>query len=243
MISIIIPSRTDEYCERLLQSLRENGGFGQRLLEEYIVVDSGLSADFRQRWKNSVRFVPTQTPFNFSRAINDGVQVAIPQYPLLLINDDCAMLTYQFVEKLTALLRDDAVKNYGIISLKIAEGGVGNDEQRTIPDGTLIRETKRTVCFVAPLIRRATWDAVGPMDEFFVGSFGDDDYNFRARAAGWKCGVTGLVSVRHGFPERSLGNSFLRYMKPSEHQAHSRAARDYFLRKHGSLPDPAHYKL
>lgn len=237
-ISVIIPSRTDEYCERLLQSVQKCGD-----AEQIIVVDSGLSSDFRWKWAPYVTFIDAVLPFNFSQAINTGVEFTLPRNDLLLINDDCEMLTPSFIEWLEHLLEHESTKDYGIISLKIKEGGVGNPEQQTVLAGTPIQEATKNICFVAPLIRRAAWKQCGPMDEAYVGSFGDDDYCWTAKKHGWKCGVTGLVSVRHGFPERSLGNSFLRYMPSAEHQQHSRNARDYFLKKWGKLPDPAHYKI
>lgn len=208
MLSVIVPSRTDEYLDRLLNSLLRHGN-GK---EHIIVVDSGLSFDKITEWEiRGVKFVNARLPFVFGQALNDGVVQARPGDDLLLMNDDTEVQTPGVSDILLSLLADPSLSDIGLFGLKV-QGGCGNDFQRNISTGERCLRTNRTVCFVAVAVRRTVWNAVGGMCEDFTGYGYDDDFFCRETVkAGYTLGLTGLVTVTHGFPPYQHSASYLRY--------------------------------
>jgi GT2 family glycosyltransferase len=127
---------------------------------------------------------------------------------LLFLNDDVEVMTPNFLDLLEGLLEAPRSQSYGLVSLRVV-GGVGNEEQAQPLGPEEIRETRRAACFVAVLIRRGCWDQVGPMDERFIGYGEDDcDYTHRAHLAGWKVGITGAASVKHGMDGNPHSSSY-----------------------------------
>jgi hypothetical protein len=219
MIEVIVPSRTDEYLEQLLTSIVAHS-FVSKLLRVH-VGDNGLSAAFREKWR-LVDFVAVPQPFCFAKALNTCARRASSATDLLFLNDDTRILTPGFFDCLETMLAAPWSQRYGLLSLRI-EGGVGNPEQQTVLTMSEILEAKKTICFVAALVRRETWRAVGELDERFIAyGFDDDDYCRRVKLAGWKCGVTGAAVVAHGaggFPHSSTyrrDRPFEEFAKDSE---------------------------
>lgn len=193
MISVLIPSRTDAYLEHLLTSMETSQAASA---SQVIVGDNGLSPELKARWA-AVQFVDVPKPFVFARAINMAAQASWPGDHLLVLNDDTTIASPHWLLMLEQMLQN-IPPEYGMISLHI-DGGVGNpDQTQEAPiDGVI--ETDKTVCFVAVLIPNAVWRTVGPLDERFIGyGMDDNDYCARVKQAGFKLGVTGAVSVKHG---------------------------------------------
>jgi SAM-dependent methyltransferase len=214
MISVLIPSRTEEYLQQLFQSMELSEAASTR---RAIVGDNGISSAFRDKW-SGVAFVDVQTPFVFAKAINICAEAAPPENDLLVLNDDTTVQTPHWITMMEQFLASDAAKDYGLISLMIA-GGVGNEDQLVAaaigPQD--VRESKRTICFVAGLIPRAVWTKVGGLDERFTGyGFDDDDYCKRLRDAGFKCGVTGAATVTHGAAGYVHSSSYARLLGQAE---------------------------
>jgi len=211
----VIPSKTDEYLEALLQSMerRQPGS-----ADSCVVADDGLSSDLRRRWP-TVSWVPLDPPFIFAKAVNRGIEVALRRHgdgapvDILVLNDDTEMLTADWHRAARALLARPEAAGFGLVSLMI-EGGVGNGDQRYRPlEGTDVVETAQALCFVCTVIRFEALQAVGRLDEDFWGyGYDDDDYSRRVRAAGWKMGVTNAGVVRHGMAGFSHSSSYLRYL-------------------------------
>lgn len=245
MIFAIIPSRTDEYLELLLHSLKlsEPG-----TMDHCVVADNGLSPEFVQRWSLTSRlsdlapvwrchFEPTPQPFCFAVAINRAVEIIPKGADILILNDDAAMVSSIWRTRAERLLRDPSLERYGLISLAI-DGGVGNPEQKQVfwqtPD---VVESEKTLCFVAVIIRRQAWNAVGPMDERFT-AYGhdDDDYCYRLRAEGWKCGVTQRIVVTHGANGRPHSSSYMRYHGQDEMDRLFHENKQKYIEKWGGPP-------
>lgn len=232
MLSIVIPSRTDEYINRLLESI----GRSEPVLDHVVVVDSGLSEVCRARWTScGVLFVPARLPFIFSQALNDGVHKAeavVGCGDVLFLNDDTEIVTPGFCTEIQRVLATPDLERFGVVSLRI-QGGCGNEEQQDVLPDTLVTETRRTVCFVAVVVRRETWTQVGPLDpRFTFYGHDDDDYCRRARGAGWKVGITGLVTANHGFPPYPHSASYARYHADTLSEDYVRN-RQIFLEKYG----------
>lgn len=146
-----------------------------------------------------------ENPFVFARNINIGVRAAGTD-DVILLNDDALLKTpWGF----TAMQRiAEAKPHVGIVASTC--NNVGNLAQR--PRGRfesfgadMLRAELRTLCFVCVLIPRRTIDAVGLLDERFIGyGLDDDDYCLRVRNAGLKLGIFDGCYVDHG----SLPSSF-----------------------------------
>ena len=210
MLSVIIPSKTDSYLDRCLNSLIRHGD-GTELI---VVVDSGLSPAMTVEWEaKGVRFVTTRLPFVFAQAINDGVALASrlrPHDNLLLLNDDCEIQTPHFSDEIEKIFYNLDYMALGVLGLRI-QGGCGNDDQRNILESVEVQYTNRTVCFIAVAIPRTAWQKVGPMDERFTGYGYDDDSLCReATLKGFRLALTGKVTVQHGFPPYPHSSTFMR---------------------------------
>lgn len=217
MIGVVVPSRTDEYLEGLLRSLDSLEGVMDAGWQ-CVVADNGLSAEFRQRWQRHLdprcQFTQTPQPFCFAAAINGAVALLPNSADILILNDDATVVTNLWCRRSVQLLQGPEYARYGLISLAI-DGGVGNPEQKHVlwsQDAPAVTETAKTLCFVAVLVRRAAWNAVGPLDERFASyGFDDDDYCRRMRLAGWLCGVTQRIVVAHGHNSAGHSSSYMRY--------------------------------
>lgn len=242
MITIVIPSRTDEYLGRLLASIDRSqpGWLEGRAAQGWpgvIVVDNGIGPAFRTEWGSLVRFEPLELPFGFSKAMNRGASKAHPESDLLLMNDDTEVLVPVFIDAFEKWGGTAEAMHYAIVS-PVLTGGVGNPEQTIAPPEGQVREIETTVCFVCVLIPRRVWDTVGPMDESYT-TYGhdDDDYGHRVRVAGFKCGVLGGITVHHGFGELSMNGTYARVFDQATLTEHSRAAQRTFIEKWGGTPD------
>lgn len=197
MISIIIPTRTDAYLDRLLASIEhsEPGSVSEGKCR-IIVGDNGLSDRCRDAYQH-VEFVHVPDPFVFAQSIN-LCAARTTEEDFLILNDDTQVMSPCFISRLEALLADPISAPFGLLSPCIV-GGVGNEDQAAEVGPDQIKGTEITLCFVAVLIRRSAWEQTGPLDERFPGMFEDADYCRRARHLGWKLGVTGAAVFAHGF--------------------------------------------
>lgn len=132
--------------------------------------------------------------FCFARNVNRGIAESGDD-DVIVLNDDALLQTYGGFSQLVN--QSVVFQEYGVISSSIS-GFVGNRNQIHSGIGGL-RDEPRMVCFIAVLIPRRVIDAVGLLDEEFVGYGADDDsYCLRARRAGFKIGVYDGCVVEHG---------------------------------------------
>lgn len=226
----VIPSRTDAYLQACLNSL-ENSEPGSTHV--VIVGDNGISAELKARWPQ-VQFVPIPPPFVFAKAINRMVAHGNPTADILVLNDDTEMLTPKWLTTIQHVLTLATHQPYGMLSLQI-EGGVGNEEQqaRGLSPGDVVDCTK-PVMFVAVVVPRAVWDAVGPLDERFVGyGFDDNDYSKRIADANFKGGVCGAATVKHGQDGMPHSSSYMKYLGQAEWGRQYELNGRIFQSKHG----------
>jgi GT2 family glycosyltransferase len=210
MIRPIILSRTDSFLVPLLESMEHNqpGSISQA-----VVADNGLSAEMRQQWYQP-HYVPVPQPFCFSKAVNLAVATTRDTDHLLILNDDTEAATTHYLYRLRQLI--EFRPDYGLISCSI-EGGAYNKQnikdngEWASKDG-IIDEPEITLAFIAIVITRPCWNAVGPMDEQFTGyGYEDNDYCLRSRKAGFKTGITRSAIFRHGREGKLHSSSFLKY--------------------------------
>jgi hypothetical protein len=201
MISIIIPSRTDQYLNDLLASIFSTQP-NWRTYASILIADDGLSPDFKRSWEPlGIVFLPTEKPFCFARNVNQSIQASSDGSDILLLNDDVVIQTNGFLEKTMLLSR-----GFGAVSYSITHpSGVGNSLQVHCPNrcSSPISEPTEiptgTLCFVAVLLRREALNSVGLLDERYRDyGYEDDDWCIRARAKGVRLGVTHHIVASHG---------------------------------------------
>lgn len=138
-------------------------------------------------------------PFIFARNANIGLRHAFEYQQAdfaVLMNDDALLISRNGLSHLTAAHARHP--NYGILSA--ATNLIGNENQirRSDAPAGIIRREPRMLCFVCVSISRACWQAVGELDERFIGyGFDDDDYSRRALKAGFRLGVLDACYVDH----------------------------------------------
>lgn len=239
-LAVLIPSRSDKHLEPLLTSMERSQAGSTTCVW---VGDNGVSLDFKRKWP-MVHWVPVPRPFVFAQAINilanasvpnerdDGTNAEIPD--LMVLNDDTEVATVNWITMCQALLASERAQSYGMISVQIA-GGVGNPEQKVRGLGPMdIVDAEKTICFVACLIPRRVFETIGGLDEAFLGyGFDDDDYCERVRNAGLKCGVTGAVTVKHGFGNNVHSSSYVPLLGHAEWMRAGEYNGRVFAKKYG----------
>lgn len=193
--SVVIPSRNVRNLVPCAEAVRKHEPAAR-----IIIVDDGLGMD----WLPQPKLMPAigitgVKPFVFARNVNMGIRAAGTD-DVVILNDDALLETPGGF----SLLAREAAEHpeYGLIASTC--NNVGNPNQWPMKIG--FREEKRMVCFVAVLIPRRTIDAVGMLDERYVGyGCDDDDYSFTVRKiARLKLGIHDGCYVDHG----SLTSSF-----------------------------------
>ncbi len=184
--SVIIPSCDDDkIIDCVLDVTAANPGLNA---DQIVVVSDGLTVR-AHGLLDGVRWVEGKKPFVFAEAINAGVREAIPGSDIVILGDD---VRFETTDGLDAL----ASKSQGC-ALVVPEviGVCGQPAQRKNGIGN----TAPWLAFICAYIPRKAWNAVGPLDERFVG-YGYDDVDWCRRAAGSNSGefrIDHSVTVRH----------------------------------------------
>jgi len=187
MFSVIIPSKTDRNLSACVAAVRGAGETCRIIVAD----DFDGPTRFLPRDHEPVDWQKGVKPFIFSRNVNIGIRAAGSD-DVILLNDDALLKTRG---GFTAMQRiADAHPEFGVIACTCHN--VGN--RRQWPQKVGLREEPRMVCFVCVLIPRRTIEAVGLLDERFVGyGCDDDDYCLRVSRAGLKIGIFDGCYVDH----------------------------------------------
>ena len=163
--------------------------------QRIIIVDDGakagwLPADPPVAWALGVK------PFIYARNVNIGIDAAKDAKGLVIMGDDCKVVTPHAFDMLEFIAMKPGV---GIVSAAI-DGPVGNHQQRFRNDPVTI-ETPNPIAYVCVYLPRHVWEKIGRLDERFAG-YGceDHDYNNRIKAARLKFMVDHRVVVAHNGP-------------------------------------------
>lgn len=196
-LSVIIPSKTASNlipCVKAVHAAEPDA--------RVIVVDDGVDKSDLADPVGWLTFIEGVKPFVYARNCNLGIQEAGAD-DVVLLNDDALVVTPGGLSLMQQAAR--VTPEVGVVGSTC--NNVGNRAQW--PQGIGFREEARMVCFVCVLIPRRTIDAVGLLDEEFVGyGFDDDSYCLRVRRAGLKiaihdgcyCDHGSLVSTYRGDP-------------------------------------------
>ena len=205
-VSIVVPTKFEDIFTQLAESVARLETFQCRKIA---VVDGDWMAP--APWI-TVRGVD---PFIFARNANLGIRAA-GEDDVLLCNDDVTWRHQRTVEYLQKVASATGV---GIVSPQFDGGAANPLQMRNRQRINVATVSQGHLAFVCVYIPRRTIDAVGPMDERFVGYGGDDvDYCLSVQAAGLKLVVTNMATMRHGFGRGEYSSSFLRVMQPGERE-------------------------
>jgi GT2 family glycosyltransferase len=149
-----------------------------------------------------VRILKIDAPFNFSRLCNAGVRAGEGRGPILLLNDDIAPVSEDWIERLAARLDDPVVGAAGPLLLYpdervqhagmyLGHNGIAGHVLRAarLPDddylltGCAAREVS-SVTGAVLMTSRAAFEALNGLDEQLATYLQDVDYCLRLRGAG-----------------------------------------------------------
>lgn len=222
LVSIVIPTHGRlQHLKRCLHTIRSK----TTTPHEVIVVDNGSedgTAEFLERESATwgLRAIRQKANLGYQRAVNVGAAKARGEY-ILLFNDDA------WVERRLPDGRDwlrgliDGLEEDPDVALAGAHG----DRSPALGIDMLF--------FWCVIMRRSTWDEVGPLDDAtFFNYGGDDDYCMRVRQAGGKVRAMGELfegTLRH-----------LMNLEPEEERrAELEASRLKLQQKYGTMNAPA----
>lgn len=250
---ILVNWNTAELTLAAVESVRAEAE-RSKLSAQIIVVDNGSSDDSVARVRAgypSVEVIENQANLGFARAVNKGLAVSTGSAVMLLNTD--ARLEPGALEVFEKTLHENP--RIGILGGALLDPD-GSPQNCIAPFPTLVTELlnksllkilqpvkhKRKVepgskelvraesiigaCFV---IRRETFEAIGPLDERFFFFFEETDWCLRARNAGWEVAVAPEAKIVHGQGESS---------KPALVESRIEFYRSryrYFLNNHGKL--------
>ncbi len=182
MISVLVPSFSDDLLEQLFASMEQSEPDSVRRV---IVGDNGLSAACRARWPQARYVSVPSDPFCAPQAFNLCAAVAGPVDDIVLLNDDLDILTPNWAQRAEALATAWP-SNFGVLAFN----------ESTAVHGAVV-ESARAGAFIGAVIPRHIWDRF-PWDERYTGyGFEDTDFCLQLWHAGYKVGVTDAVTIRH----------------------------------------------
>lgn len=196
--SIIIPSRTASNLVPCILAIREAGETARIIVVDDFPYPLPDGFSWQASGLDLTRDIVTTgaDPFVFARNVNIGIKTAGTD-DVILLNDDALLETSKGFSSIGAT--QSARPEFGLIAASCNTVGNVNQHRQCRLTGGLLREESRMVCFVCIYIPRSTINAVGLLDERFVGyGMDDDDYCLRVRAAGLKIGIFDGCFVDHG---------------------------------------------
>lgn len=231
---IIVNWKQDNITRRCLDSLKI-----QAQKHFVILIENECQNSSAFENESGITVVKNTKNLGYSKAINQGVEVALKQQPLalLLLNNDA----YFENDKALSLMLEPLLKNDGVGA--VAAAIVNQDltyvhkwsvihpwlgpefigmNAEVDPPGLYQAEYLSACCL---LIRRETMAAVGAMDERFFIYFEDIDWSHRARQEQWQLLLQTAVRVFHY-------DSFTANQYPKLKYYQMGRSRCLFLKKH-----------
>lgn len=211
-VSIVIPNYNGEkYIKECMDSLlvQTEKNF------EIIIVDNGSedkSLDVFSQYedKMEIRYIKNQVNFGFAKAVNQGIQLAVSPYVILLNNDTKA--GRRFVEELVHAIEIDKdifaaqalMLQYNDKKLVDSAGdgfcalgwgfSMGKDEP-----AIKYRNEKEifSACAGAAIYRKCIFEEIGYFEEAFFAYLEDVEIGYRARLRGYKNIIVPSARVLH----------------------------------------------
>lgn len=206
--------------------LMDNGTENQELLDYFKTVEYSK--------KNIIRFTKNITGVF---AIDTTLKLLKTKY-IVLVNND-VIVTHNWLDNLIACAESDnsigmvVASSTNVSNLQYEDmGGFDTEDELhekakdfNISDSRKWEEKIRLIP-TATLYRREIFDVVGLYDLGFMHDFGDDDFTFRVRRAGYKLMLCRDTFVHHNHDQSALPKERLDIMKHS---------REFFKEKHKGI--------
>lgn len=194
-VSIVIPVFNQlAYTKLCLESLARH----REGIAEIIVVDNGSadgSGDFLEG-VGGIRLIRNAENRGCAAGWNQGVAASGGEWIVVLNND--VIVTAGWLQGMLDAARELALD---VVTPAIREGEADYDPEAWAREFVQrMRGVRRLgvadgICF---MVRRRVFDAVGTFDEHFrIGQFEDIDFFRRARAKGFRLGITGRSLIHH----------------------------------------------
>ena len=189
--SVVVPSARAENVVRSLTSLLlTHPGLETNRI---IVIDDGAREAAEPLLPSGITWVRGEAPFIWARNVNRGFEAARDP-AIAIMGDDVEIMTERGFDRLAEGL--EGHPEIGALSTAV-RGVVGNPRQECGRGEGLVYDNT-WLAFVCVMVRRAAWDAIGPLDESFEGYGCDDvDYSWRLRDKGFRMGILHSSVVRH----------------------------------------------
>jgi GT2 family glycosyltransferase/glycosyltransferase involved in cell wall biosynthesis len=211
-VSIIILAHNQvAFTEACLDSIER---FSKYANIEVVVIDNASTdetAEFLARWSFSrpwVKTIRNDRNLGFSAGNNSGARIATGEYLVFLNND--TFVTEGWIGDLLAHFRRNP--NLGLLGPVTNRSGnesviwisYENMEEMAIRARSYTAAHRRELTYphvlhwFSVMLPRAVWRQVGELDESFgLGTFEDDDYTYRVRAAGFETACAEDVFIHH----------------------------------------------
>lgn len=220
LLSIIIPSKDNaDLLEGCVCSIVEKSTYENY---EILIVENNSSdpmtafryAQIEETYNGVVRVVRWGGTFNYSEIVNFGVSEARGEY-LLLLNNDTAVISPDFIEEMMGYLqrpevgvvgaklffRDGLTQHSGIV---VGPYDAAVHVNQNFPDerpGYLGRAVRpgnfSAVTGACQMMRRSVFDQVGGYDDLFAVGFNDIDFCLRVGRAGYLTTFTPYAKLYH----------------------------------------------
>ncbi len=233
LVSIVIPAggsirrvrgETVDLLASCVESIVARSSY--RNFEVVVVADEAVGAGTRARLVaaagDRLHVVEYREPFNFSRKVNLGVLHAHGDY-VLLLNDDTAVLTPDWIESMLVFASDAQIGAVGAVlrfadgryqhvGVIVLDGDPGHPYYGFPPDYTGYHDNLRVPCnYLAVtaaclLMRRSTFHEVGGLSTVFPSNYNDVDLCLKLGRAGYRIVCTPEAQLYH-FESSSRGPS------------------------------------
>lgn len=168
--------------------------------------------------------IPNAENKGFVKAVNQGLKVSQAPYICILNND--TEVTPHWLEQLKFALNNPAV---GLAGPRTDTLGSWQGKHPISHEIKIMDGVTQMLAFFCVLIKRQVVEDIGLLDEGFGVGFGDDDdYCYRAKAAGYKLAFVPYCMVHHHHR-----TTFTKLYSKTRIQKMQQKALDYFKTKHG----------
>lgn len=130
-------------------------------------------------------------PRGFTKTVNEGIR-QVPAGDVCILNDDITTFQEGWLRQLQGTLHSS--DNIGIVG---PGGKSGTDPARHGRPGMVGTEECEQISYWCVVLKRLMLEQIGLLDERFVHYCSDNDYNNRARKAGWKVVWDRSVYLKH----------------------------------------------
>jgi hypothetical protein len=212
-----------------LESMYE---FDEGIKKEIIVIDNGSkdgSVELLEKKFPQAKLIKNPVNYGIPKATNQGFRIAKGKY-FFLCGNDTEMRKGWLTEPIKLFEKNPRIATVGLLD-------VGPDKEGIIKPEPVDFE-RDNVASVAMLTRKKIYDLIGGYDEKYFAPYGGDetDWNYRARALGFKVYRTKRVVVPHKHSADTKKQNPNQYLLLNEHRITAMLFNLSFLQLLGRIP-------